>query len=62
MVSILFIYAVASFAFLYLSFIHGVLSESNPLYCNTLLQCFGTVIRFGLLSDLGTVRGHNNIK
>ena len=49
---VLFIYAVLSFAFLYDRFYH---SGNVSLYCDTLLQCFVTVVRFGLLDNLGQV-------
>ena len=49
---ILYIYAVISFAFLHESF-HD--KGENPLYCNTLGHCFITVIRWGLIDNLGQV-------
>ena len=50
---VLFIYAVLSFAFLYDRFYQ---TDDDSLYCDTLLQCFVTVVRYGLLDNLGQVR------
>ena len=48
--SIIFMYAVISFAFL-----HGYFDAEDGLFCETLAQCFATVMREGLLDTLGTV-------
>ena len=49
---VLYIYAVISFAFL-----HESVNDlgDNKLYCDTLGQCFITVIRWGLIGNLGLV-------
>ena len=49
---ILLIYAVLSFAFLWDRF---YMSEDAVLYCDTLFQCFVSVIRYGLIDTLGLV-------
>lgn len=53
---VLFIYSVLAFGFLHQSFFIAA-SEDEPLFCETLAQCFGTVVRFQLLDELGTVSG-----
>ena len=52
-VVILFIYSVISFAFLHESFLAE--NDEDDLYCNNLFQCFITVIRYGLIDNLGLV-------
>lgn len=47
-VIVLFIYAVASFAFLHKYFI-------ETLYCDTLAECMYSVLRYGLLDNIGLV-------
>ena len=47
------IYAVVSFAFLH-NFFNPYDMDYN-LFCNTLIQCYVTVIREGLLNTLGAV-------
>ena len=47
---IIFIYAVISFAFF-----HGYFDARDDLFCETLAQCFVTLIREGLLGTLGSV-------
>ena len=49
----LFIFSVMSFAFLYNNFYQ---TDDGDLYCDTLLQCFVTVVRYGLIDNLGLVR------
>lgn len=51
---VLYIYAVLSFAILHESFF--VANSRFPLHCETLGQCFVSVIRYGLLNTLGSVR------
>ena len=46
--AILFLYAVFSFIFL-----HSFYDRNADLYCNTLLECYFSVIRVGLLDTLG---------
>ena len=53
-VIVLYIYAVVSFAFLHEAFF--ITSAEVPLYCESLGQCFVSVIRYGLLDNLGLVR------
>lgn len=48
---VLFIYSVISFAFLH----ESVNNQDMSLYCNTLGECFVTVIRVGLINSLGSV-------
>ena len=49
---VLYIYAVISFAFLH----ESVNDEGRyALYCDTLGQCFMSVIRWGLIGNLGLV-------
>ena len=48
--SIIFMYAVTSFAFF-----HGHFDVEEGLFCETLAQCFLTVTREGLLDTLGSV-------
>lgn len=48
---VLYIYAVISFAFLH----ESANSEGNALYCDSLGQCFISVIRWGLIDNLGLV-------
>ena len=50
---VLFFFAVLSFAFLHNNFYQ---TDDGDLYCDTLLQCFVSVIRFGLIDNLGLVR------
>ncbi len=59
--TILFIYAVVSFAFLYRSFIHDDNDDldNDNLFCESLVQCFVTIIRWGLIEDLGVVGQHS---
>jgi len=52
-VAVLYIYAVISFAFMHESFLHA--DAEFPLFCNTLTECFVSVIRYGLIDDLGLV-------
>ena len=49
---VLFIYAVISFAFLHNFFIPTVNAE---LYCGNLAQCMYSILRFGLLDNIGLV-------
>lgn len=51
---VLYIYAVISFAFIHESFF--VENSSFPLFCENLGQCFVSVIRYGLLDNIGLVR------
>ena len=51
--AVLFMYAVFSFVFL-----HNFYDRNADLYCNTLLECYITVIRVGLLDTLGAVSKH----
>ena len=51
--AILLIYAVLSFAFLH-NFFNPYDMDYN-LFCNTLIQCYVTIIREGLLNTLGAV-------
>ena len=51
--AVLFIYAVFSFVFL-----HKFYDRNADLYCNTLLECYITIIRVGLLDTLGAVSNH----
>ena len=53
---VLFIYSVLAFGFLHQSFFLAA-SQDEPLFCETLAQCFGTVVRFQLLDELGAVSG-----
>lgn len=48
---VLYIYAVISFAFLHESF------NTQDLYCDSLGECFISVVRFGLIDNLGLVGG-----
>jgi len=51
---VLYIYSVVSFAFLHESF----LKEDNDdadLFCNTLFECLISVLRYGLIDNLGLV-------
>jgi hypothetical protein len=53
---VLYIYAVISFAFLHESADNEADSgRDNDLFCDTLGQCFVTVIRYGLIDNLGLV-------
>ena len=53
---VLYIYAVISFAFLHESADNEADSNrDNDLFCDTLGQCFITVIRYGLIDNLGLV-------
>ena len=53
---VLYIYAVISFAFLHESADNEADSDrENDLFCDTLGQCFITVIRYGLIDNLGLV-------
>ena len=47
---VLFIYAVVSFAWL-----HSYFTPSSGQFCDTLAECFYSVVRIGLLDTLGTV-------
>lgn len=47
---VLYIYAVISFAFLHESF-----NPKANLYCESLGECFITVVRYGLIDNLGLV-------
>ena len=49
-VIVLFIYSVVSFAWL-----HSYFSPRGGQFCDTLAQCFYSVLRIGLLDTLGTV-------
>ena len=51
--AVLLMYAVISFVFL-----HNFYDRNADLYCNTLLECYITVIRVGLLDTLGAVSRH----
>ena len=53
-IMVLFIYAVISFAFLHESFF--VENPEFPLFCESLGQCFVSVMRYGLLDNIGLVR------
>ena len=55
--AVLFVYAVFSFVFL-----HNFYDHNADLYCNTLLECYITVIRVGLLDTLGAVSNYNYIR
>ena len=50
--AILFIYAVFSFAFLWDRF---YMTDDAVLYCDNLLQCFVSIVRYGLIDNLGVV-------
>ena len=53
-VAVLYIYAVISFAFMHESFLQA--DAEFPLFCNTLTECFVSIIRYGLIDDsLGLV-------
>ena len=54
---ILFIYAVVSFAFLSEAF-RAQNNSDGDLFCDTLYECFVSTIRYGLLENLGLVRGY----
>ena len=58
-VVVLFIYAVISFAFLDESVNE---QGENALFCETLGQCFVSVIRWGLIDNLGLVWLHTHIR
>lgn len=49
---VLYIYAVISFAFLHESF---NTKGDDPLYCDSLGECFISVVRWGLIDNLGLV-------
>ena len=49
---ILFIYAVLSFAFLWDRY---YMTDDAVLYCDTLFQCYVSIIRYGLLDSVGLV-------
>lgn len=49
---VLYTYAVITFAFLHES---ANTEEEDNLYCETLGQCFITVVRWGLIDNLGLV-------
>ena len=55
-VVILYIYAVVSFAFLHESFLQPDNNDAT-LFCQDLGECFVSTIRYGLLDNLGLVRG-----
>lgn len=50
---VLFIYAMASFAFLHNFFLE---TSDAELYCETLAQCMYSILRYGLLDNIGLVR------
>ena len=50
---VLFIYAVISFALLHNQFI---ITDDANLYCDTLAQCMYSVMRYGLIDNIGLVR------
>ena len=52
---ILYIYAVISFAFLHESFDPD--NNDGNLYCENLWQCFISVVRYGLIDNIGLVGG-----
>ena len=52
----LYIYAVISFAFLHESANNdGAEDKDASLFCDTLGECFITVVRYGLIDNLGLV-------
>ena len=52
-VVMLYIYSVVSFAFLHESFLMP--NDHDSLFCNTLFECFITMIRYGLMDNPGLV-------
>ena len=52
---VLFIYAVISFAFLHNYF---RITDDASLYCETLLECMYSVLRYGLIDNIGLVRNN----
>ena len=54
-VIVLFIYSVISFAFYHNQF-HT--TDDADLFCETLAQCMYSVIRYGLIDNIGLVRGN----
>ena len=52
---VLFIYAVISFAFLHNYF---RITDDASLYCQTLLECMYSVLRYGLIDNIGLVRNN----
>ena len=51
---VLYIYSVVSFAFLHESFLMPDNDDAN-LFCNTLFECLISVLRYGLIDNLGLV-------
>jgi len=51
---VLYIYSVVSFAFLHESFLMPDNDDAN-LFCNTLFECLISVLRYGLIINLGLV-------
>ena len=51
---VLYIYSVVSFAFLHESFLMPDNDDAN-LFCNTLFECLISVVRYGLIDNLGLV-------
>ena len=49
---VLFIYSVLSFAFLWDRY---YMTDDAVLYCDTLFQCYVSIIRYGLIDNLGLV-------
>ena len=58
MLAILFIYAIISFVFLHES-IHN---EELGLFCENLGQCFVSVLRVGLIDNLGLVSTYKHYR
>ena len=52
---VLYLYALIGFAAFRPSF-----DPSEELYCATLYQCAVTIIRYGLIGDIGEVNNNNN--
>ena len=53
---VLFIYAVLSFATLHNKFVAD--NDDGPLYCDTLTQCMYSVLRYGLIDNIGLVNSN----
>ena len=56
-VIVIYLYALIAFAFMRASF-----DVENEMYCNTLLQCFVTVLRYGVIGDITDVCLHRGYK
>ena len=50
---VLYIYSVVSFAFLHESFLAE--NDDGVLFCDTLFQCLISVLKYGLIDNLGLV-------